>query len=285
MITVNAPAKVNMSLDITGKRADGYHLMRMINFTCDLADQLIFEKADELTLSCDNPDVPVGGENLIFKAAEVLKTKTGCRQGAAITLKKKIPMQAGLAGGSADCAAALKGLNSLWRLNLSEEELAEIGIELGADVPYCLDNRPALVEGIGEIITLIDPFPDYYLVIVKPDINVPTPEAFKAFDCQEKAFHPDIDALLSAISRKQSGDIAKFSGNAFEPIVFKKYPKIKSVKEKLEKAGAAFALMSGSGSTVVGYFESLEKAKTASGAFLAEQLCFMARIAKGKEVK
>lgn len=284
MMIVNAPAKVNMSLDITGKRSDGYHLMRMVNFTCDLADQLIFEEAEDLTLFCDDVNVPADGNNLILKAAKLLKAKTGCAKGAAITLKKSIPMQAGLAGGSADCAATLKGLNALWCLDLSDEELAKIGLELGADVPYCLDNRPALVEGIGEIISPIDPFPDYHLVIVKPNVNVSTPEAFRAFDCYENAQHPDIDALLSSISKRNSVDIAKFAGDVFEPVVFAKYPQIKAVKDKLTEFGAAFALMSGSGSTVVGYFEDKGKAKAASGAFTSAQLCIMTRIAKGKEV-
>ena len=284
MITVKAPAKVNMALDITGKRSDGYHLMRMVNFTCEPVDQLIFEEAEDITLSCDNADVPADGNNLILKAAKVLKTKTGCTRGAAITLKKRIPMQAGLAGGSADCAAALKGLNALWQLDLTDEKLAEIGLQLGADVPYCLDNRPALVEGIGEIITPIDPFPDYYLVIVKPDVSVSTPEAFNAFDHLDNVKHPDIDALLSAISQNRIADIARLSGNVFEPIVFALFPQIRAIKDKLTEAGADFALMSGSGSTVVGYFEEIKKAKAASGILMSDYYGFMTRVAKGKEV-
>ncbi len=284
MITVKAPAKVNMALDITGKRSDGYHLMRMVNFTCEPVDQLIFEEAEDITLSCDNADVPADGNNLILKAAKVLKTKTGCTRGAAITLKKRIPMQAGLAGGSADCAAALKGLNALWQLDLTDEKLAEIGLQLGADVPYCLDNRPALVEGIGEIITPIDLFPDYYLVIVKPDVSVSTPEAFNAFDHLDNVKHPDIDALLSAISQNRIADIARLSGNVFEPIVFALFPQIRAIKDKLTEAGADFALMSGSGSTVVGYFEDIKKAKAASGILMSDYYGFMTRVAKGKEV-
>ena len=221
---------------------------------------------------------------MILKAAKVLKTKTGCTRGAAITLKKRIPMQAGLAGGSADCAAALKGLNALWQLDLTDEKLAEIGLQLGADVPYCLDNRPALVEGIGEIITPIDPFPDYYLVIVKPDVSVSTPEAFHAFDHLDNVKHPDIDALLSAISQNRTADIARLSGNVFEPIVFALFPQIRAIKDKLTEAGADFALMSGSGSTVVGYFEDIKKAKAASGILMSDYYGFMTRVAKGKEV-
>lgn len=280
---VNAPAKVNMSLDITGKRSDGYHLLRMVNFTCDLADQLMFEEAEDLTLFCDDANVPAGENNLILKAANLLKSKTGCTKGAAITLKKRIPMQAGLAGGSADCAAALKGLNNLWQLHLSDAELASIGLELGADVPYCLDNRPALVEGIGEVITPLDPFPDFDLVIVKPEINVATPAAFQAYDRAENVLHPDIDGLLSAIAKDDLDETVRLAGDVFEPVVFSKYPQIKVVKDKLTKAGAAFALMSGSGSTVVGYFEDVDQAKIAADALMSDYLCFVTRIAKERK--
>ena len=283
MMTVHAPAKVNMALDITGKRADGYHLMRMVNFTCDVADTLTFEAADDLTLSCNDPAVPVGDGNLILKAAGALKSVTGFNGGARISLIKRIPMQAGLAGGSADCAAALKGLNQLWQLGLSRDDLANIGLQLGADVPYCLDNRPALVEGIGEIITPLDPFPDYHVVIVKPDINVSTPAAFDAFDRAKDVSHPDIDGLLSAIAGDARTDIAALAGDAFEPVIFRQYPSIQTVKEKLLAAGAAFALMSGSGSTVAGYFDDLEKAKAAANAFTSDDLCFVTRIVKERK--
>ena len=283
MMTVHAPAKVNMALDITGKRADGYHLMRMVNFTCDVADTLTFEAADDLTLSCNDPAVPVGDGNLILKAAGALKSVTGFNGGARISLIKRIPMQAGLAGGSADCAAALKGLNQLWQLGLSRDDLANIGLQLGADVPYCLDNRPALVEGIGEIITPLDPFPDYHVVIVKPDINVSTPAAFDAFDRAKNVSHPDIDGLLSAIAGDARADIAALAGDAFEPVIFRQYPAIQTVKEKLAAAGAAFALMSGSGSTVAGYFDDLEKAKAAANAFTSDDLCFVTRIVKERK--
>lgn len=266
-IFIEAPAKVNMALDVTGVREDGYHLMRMINFSVGLKDELIIRSSKDLVLTCSDPEIPTGSSNLIIRIAEKLKKTFGIEEGAEIDLKKSIPMQAGLAGGSADGAAALVGLNRLWNLGLEGEELYRFGAEVGADIPYCCFNRPALVEGIGEIITPIENFPKLFILGVKPPVDISTPEAFKRLDFHGDYPRPDIDGLLEALTRRDLDAVAEKAGNAFEVPIFDRYSEIGEIKNKMIEAGARFAVMSGSGSTIIGYFESADKAREAETFF------------------
>lgn len=264
---IKAPAKINLALDVTGRREDGYHLMRMINFSADLEDTLIIKPGAGLSLTCDTPGVPTDGSNLVIKAARCLQNACGVDRGASLQLQKKIPMQAGLAGGSADGAAALVGLNRFWKLGLSEAELLSLGAQIGADIPYCCVNRPALVEGIGEKVTPLQKFPSLYILGVKPSADISTPWAFSQLDRCSDRTHPDIGAVLKALEDGNDQALAAQAGNAFEQVVFPLYPGVKSIRDQMLKSGARFAVMSGSGSTMIGYFDSVEAAEAARDRF------------------
>lgn len=253
-LKVRAPAKVNIALDVIGRRPDGYHLMQMINHSTNLADVLSFKPAEELTLTCDEETVPLGPSNLIMKVAQGLKTRYGVKIGAAIHLEKRIPMQAGLAGGSADAAAAIKGLSTLWGLEMDIQEMLSFGVGIGADVPYCLLGGTALVEGIGEIITPLKPLPACTMVVVKPAADIATPWAFAQVDTAPSEYHPPVEQAVEVLESQGFEAACEWMGNSFEAVVFPLYPEIKILKEQMLDAGAALAVMSGSGSTVVGYF-------------------------------
>jgi 4-diphosphocytidyl-2-C-methyl-D-erythritol kinase len=268
MIREQAPAKVNLSLHITGVREDGYHLMHMVNYAVPaLSDTLYFEPAPELIFACADPGVPAGKDNLVYRTMALLKKTCGVACGAKVTLEKHIPMQAGLAGGSADAAAVIRGLNRLWQLDLPEARQIELAAAVGADVPYCLVSRPAVVTGIGEKIEVLGDFPDFALLGVKPRANISTPEAFRRMD-QIQAPRPyDDSALRRALSQKDLEGLSRCCRNDFEKVVYKAYPEVKHIGEKLCGAGAWMARMSGSGSTVIGYFKTLEQAEKAAAAF------------------
>ena len=276
---VLAPAKVNIALDVVGRRPDGYHLMKMINHSTNLADRLAFKYSEDLSLTCDHPDVPLGESNLILKAARKLKNCYQVEQGARIHLEKRIPMQAGLAGGSADAAAAIKGLNELWNLKMSMKEMQDFGVTIGADVPYCLVGGTALVEGIGEIITPLKPLPDCILVIAKPPVDISTPWAFNQVDTAETEFHPPIDHLIDLFEEDAVDEALKWVGNSFEPVVFSVYPEIENLKDQMKQLGAELSIMSGSGSTIVGYFNDIKRAENAADILNNKNIsAFLARI-------
>ena len=176
-LTVPAPAKLNLSLDIVGVREDGYHLLRMIMQTIDLCDQIVLERADEISLTCNLPELPCDERNLAVRAAHAFFERTGLPGGVRMTLDKNIPHGAGMGGGSADAAAVLKGLNELCGTDLSQQELCEIGLRLGADVPFCIVGGTQLAEGVGERLTPLPPLPDCFLLVAKPEQGVSTPEA------------------------------------------------------------------------------------------------------------
>lgn len=267
-IKIKAPAKVNIALDVLGVREDGYHEMRMINHTVALADELHFSLEDTgIVLSCSDPKIPVDAGNIVWRVAECLKTQFGVEAGVAIAIDKHIPSEAGLAGGSADGAAALLGLNRLWGLGLSLRELCAIGAKIGADIPYCCFKGTALVTGIGEIITPLKPLNRLSVVLVKPDIDIATPWAFRQLDAGKNTRHPDIDGVISAIELEDYDALRVCSGNAFETAVFEIYPEIRDIKEKMYDCGAVFSVMSGSGSTVIGYFEAEAAARRACTTF------------------
>lgn len=266
-----ARAKINLSLDVTGKREDGYHLVRMIMQTLDLCDDLAFENDEEgegITLVTDsgilNKEQSEGSDNLIIKAARALEKETGKTFDVVISLTKRIPIAAGLAGGSSDAAATLRGLNRLFDLKLSMDELRAIGLILGADVPFCVEGGLCLCEGIGEVLTPLNNLPSYPTVICKPNLFVSTPSVYKAYDNLEAPFHPDVDAMLKAISEYDATAIPDLLGNGLETVTAGVHPIIKEIEMSMLKTRALNAVMSGSGPTVFGLYNSVQEADAAA---------------------
>ena len=262
-ITRKAYAKINLGLDVTGKRQDGYHLVRMIMQNIDLFDTLTFKKNEtgEINLTASSDKIPTDGRNLICKVANQLKELYGVKEGADIHLEKRIPAAAGMAGGSTDAAATYHALNELWDLGLDIEEMCRLGVKLGADIPYCIKGGTALAEGIGEELTILkDPAP-FHLVIAKPAIDVSTGWVYTELDSCENVEHPDIDGIRNSL---ESGDVQGMCdriGNVLEQVTTGKYPVIKDIEKVLKDAGATGAFMTGSGPTVFGVFMEESKAK------------------------
>ncbi|MCR5147487.1 MAG: 4-(cytidine 5'-diphospho)-2-C-methyl-D-erythritol kinase [Eubacterium sp.] len=304
MIEKKAFGKVNLGLDIIGQREDGYHLVRMIMQSVDIFDILTFEripsqspdeqtdkreterKKPEIIITATNdPTLSLGEDNLIYKACRVLLDRFGIREGVKVTLTKNIPIAAGMAGGSSDCAAALKGINELFDLGLSEEELRDIGVTLGADVPYCIMGGTALSEGIGEKLTRLPDIPEVVFLIAKPEFGISTKEAYGAFDSIPSAevIHPDINGMTEAVKAGDISGITKRLGNVLEQASIPSHPSIEEIKNLMKENGAENALMSGSGPTVFGIFKDSETSWKALDVLresgLASEL-FVAGIAK-----
>ncbi|MDF2871018.1 MAG: 4-diphosphocytidyl-2C-methyl-D-erythritol kinase [Anaerocolumna sp.] len=272
-IKLKAYAKINLGLDVVRKREDGYHEVRMIMQTIGLYDKVSILRTNNtsITVKTNLPYLPTDENNLVYKAAALIKKNYNINQGVHIILDKKIPVAAGLAGGSSDAAAVLYGLNRLFHLNLSKEELSELGLQLGADVPYCLLRGTALSEGIGEILTPISPFPSCHILIVKPGINVSTKHVYEHLKLDEHTHHPNIDAILTAISNRDLKCAVSHFGNVLESVTINEYPVIGQIKEELTAFGAIVSMMSGSGPTVFGLFDSREKAEKAFFQLKAEK--------------
>ena len=276
-VTKKAYAKVNLGLDIVGLRGDGYHLVKMIMQTIDLFDVLTFQPAErpgiflkisEKSTIPDVADVPTDGRNLIVKAAGRILEKTGIPEaGVEILLEKHIPMAAGMAGGSTDCAAALRGVAELMELDLGEKELAEIGVSLGADVPYCLMGGTALSEGIGEVLTPLPPLPPCGFLIVKPEFGASTKEVYGAYDrlMPEEIRHPDIDGMTEALKQGDLSGVAARLGNVLEPVTVAMHPQIRTIEDLIRRSGVKDTIMTGSGPTVFGILpETIKDAEHAA---------------------
>ncbi|MCM1146203.1 MAG: 4-(cytidine 5'-diphospho)-2-C-methyl-D-erythritol kinase [Lachnoclostridium sp.] len=265
-IQKKAYAKINLGLDVLRKRADGYHEVRMIMQTIDIYDTLTFtmKKEPGIFLKTDKEELSAGTDNLIYKAAASLMKEAGITKGVEITLQKRIPIAAGMAGGSTDAAATLTGLNELFALGFSLEKLQKIGVALGADIPYCLMGGCALSEGIGEVLTKLPPPPKCVLVIAKPDINVSTKFVYENLHVESLSFHPDIDGMAGAIKDGNLKGITDRLGNVLETVTVREYPVIDEIKKMMKNAGAENALMSGSGPTVFGIFTKEESAGRAA---------------------
>lgn len=283
-VMVKAKAKVNLSLDVTGIRQDGYHEMKMINHSIDLDDVLTFESCDDgIILTSNENTIPLDERNLVIKAALKLQCQFDVKQGVKIHLEKRIPAQAGLAGGSSDAAATLKGLNTLWQLGLSQSELLAIGVTIGADVPYCLVGGTALVEGIGEKITPLKDLRKMAVLVVKPDIDIATPWAFKKLDGATIAKHPDIAAIITLLEDDDYDGLKANLGNVFEAIAFADYPEIEAIKKEMLERGALAAIMTGSGSTVIGYYRDQQLAEKSWQQFKEKyRMCFLSKIAESE---
>lgn len=266
--TQRAYAKINIGLDVLRRRADGYHEVKMIMQTVDIYDELVLERRKEpgIELRMDNSDLPSGGDNLICRAADLLFREKKITEGVNISLTKRIPIAAGMAGGSADAAAALRGLNELFDMGYSLKELQALGVGLGADIPYCLAGGTMLSEGIGEILTPLPAPPAAHLVIAKPDINVSTAFVYGNLHADRLAWHPDIDGMIAALQKGDLDGITDRLGNVLETVTVKAHPVIEQIKELLRKQGAENALMSGSGPTVFGIFKEKETAARAAEA-------------------
>lgn len=270
-IEVRAYAKINLTLDVTGERPNGYHEVRMIMQNIGLYDKLVIKQIvkNEIILSTGQAPIPVGEDNLIYKACKAFFAATGIKSGVFIEIDKRIPVAAGMAGGSADAAATLQGLNELFNTGLTTEQLCEIGVKLGADVPFCIMGGTVLSEGIGEILTPLKPAPDCHLLIVKPPVGISTKFVYDELAPSSELNHPDTDAMIEAINAGSIKDMAANLGNVLESVTIKEMPFIDDIKKEMIELGALGSLMSGSGTTVFGIFDSKTKAEAAFYKFKA----------------
>lgn len=250
-IIEKAPAKINLGLDALYKRQDGYHELEMVMASVDLADRLTFETINEnkIIIDTNNSFLPLDRRNHVYQAAELLKRTYQQSKGIKIHIEKRIPVAAGLAGGSSDCAATLRGLNRLWELNLSNDRLAELGCQIGSDVPYCIEGGTAFVTGRGEKIEMLPAMPQCWVVLVKPKMSVSTSSIFSSLSFNS-IDHPDINGLKQAIVLNDYAMMTQKIGNALEGVTIKRHPIIQQIKDRMVKYGADAALMSGSGPTV-----------------------------------
>lgn len=255
-IRLKARAKINLGLDVLGKRPDGYHEVRMVMQTIGIYDRMILTKIpeDDIRITSNLAFLPVNENNLIYRAIRLLKEEYNFSGGVSVDLNKFIPVAAGMAGGSTDAASALFGVNKLFGLNLSMGRLMELGVKLGADVPYCVMRGTALAEGIGEKLTRITPVPHMWILIAKPPINVSTRLVYEKLDMGGVEHHPDIDEIIRAIEAQDVVRIAKSMGNVLESVTVPLYPVIETIKQDMIEHGAINAIMSGSGPTVFGIF-------------------------------
>lgn len=263
-IVIKAMAKVNLGLDVLRRRENGYHDVKMVMQTVNLYDTLTLSKIDEgIVITTNTGELPLNEDNLIYKAAKLLLEYVDKKAGVSIHLDKQIPIAAGMAGGSTDAASTLVGINELYNLNLIKEELAEVGVKIGADVPYCIYGGTYLSEGIGEVLTKLPDAPDCYVVIAKPGIGVSTKYVYENLHIETVEKHPDIDGMIDAIKTGSLDGVTEKMENVLETVTIKRYPEIETMKKCLLENGAENALMSGSGPTVFGIFKEEKIAKQA----------------------
>lgn len=255
---VKAYGKVNISLDVVGKREDGYHLLRMIMQTVDIYDELFFERCEDgIHISCNKVFVPTDKRNLVYKAIELFKDTYGIDGGVKVHIVKNIPVEAGMAGGSTDAAAALRAMRDLYKPEVCDEELMKLGVKIGADVPYCILGGTALCEGIGEVITPLKLFKDKILVVVKPKFGVSTVGTYKAFDINSIKAHPNTEKLIEAMEKENVSYVAENMMNLLELVTIKNHSEIQTIKDFMKNNGSMGSMMSGSGPTVFGFFEDM----------------------------
>ncbi|MBO4903179.1 MAG: 4-(cytidine 5'-diphospho)-2-C-methyl-D-erythritol kinase [Lachnospiraceae bacterium] len=277
-ISLKALGKINLALDVTGRRENGYHDVRMIMQSVQVYDRLTVTKTHEsgIRVTTNRPYLPTDENNLVYKAAKLLTDEFGITEGLHIDLKKFLPVAAGMAGGSSDAAAILYGLNRMFRLGLGMEELMKRGVTIGADIPFCIMRGTVLAEGIGEILTPLKSAPQCHVLIAKPGVNVSTGYVYEQLDKQPVTDHPDIDGMLHAIKQEDLAGMAGKLGNVLENITKTEYPLIGQIESIMLENGALGAAMSGSGPTVFGLYEE-EKAALAAydklkGMHLAKQI-------------
>ena len=266
-LELKAYGKINLGLDVVRRREDGYHEVRMIMQTVRVYDAIELNRTEEegIRLSTNLYYLPDNENNLGYRAAKLLMDEFGIRDGVEIKMKKFIPVAAGMAGGSSDAAAVLFGVNKMFGLGLSKQELMERGVRLGADVPYCIMRGTALSEGIGEILTPLPPMPQCRVLIAKPAVSVSTKHVYESLNLPSLGAeaHPDIDAMRAAIEKKDLSGVVSQLGNVLETVTIPENPVIQTLKDKMMEMGADGSLMSGSGPTVFGLFTNQTAAQAA----------------------
>lgn len=264
-ISVKALAKINLGLDVLRRREDGYHEVKMVMQTIHLFDRLEIKRTANrgIHIETNLSFLPTNENNLVFQAARLLIEEFGISEGICVELQKHIPVAAGMAGGSTDAAAVLYGMNRMFDLGLTKEELMLRGLKIGADVPYCLMRGTALAEGIGEKLTALPPMVKCPVLIAKPQVNVSTKYVYENLQLNDASKHPDIDSLIHEIRQKNLKKIAAGIGNILETVTIKEYPVIDQIKRNMMENGALNAMMSGSGPTVFGLFDSEDAAARA----------------------
>lgn len=258
-IDLKSRAKVNLSIDVLGKREDGYHLVEMIMQTIDLYDKLKITEIEEnsILIKSNSLDIPLNEDNIMYKAVNLLKNQFNMEKGIEISIEKNIPVAAGMAGGSSNAAAVLVGLNKLWNLGLSENELKHIGLKLGADVPFCITGGSALAEGIGEKLTNIKGLPeDLNILICKPNIFVSTKEVYQSLNMDKVKRRPQNKELIDALQKEDVKFISENMVNVLEEVTSLKYSEIGQIEDIMIKNKALGSMMSGSGPTVFGLFDN-----------------------------
>lgn len=265
-IELKALGKINLGLDVLGKRENGYHDVRMVMQTVYLYDQVKIKKRKKSGIGLDTNlyYLPVNENNLAYRAAKLLKDEFNIEEGISIHLEKHIPVAAGMAGGSADAAAVLFGMNRVFELGLTQQELMDRGVTLGADVPYCIMRGTVLAEGIGEVLTPLAPMPRCFILLAKPPLAVSTKLVYEKLDSREIEKHPDIDGIIRGLKEQSLSKITDSMGNVLEHVTIEEYPVIEEIKNTMKEAGARNAMMSGSGPTVFGIFDDKNRARMAA---------------------
>lgn len=262
-LCLRALAKINLSLDVLGKREDGYHEVRMVMQTLNIFDKLNIRVTEEpgIRIRTNLSYLPVNENNLVYKAAKMMMDEFEIPEGLDIDLYKYIPVAAGMAGGSSDAAAVIFAMNKLFHLGLPLQHMMERGVKIGADVPYCLMRGTALAEGIGERLTRLPSCPQCFVLIAKPPVNVSTKFVYGNLKADEISYHPDVDGLIEAMASGDLYGMASRMGNVLESVTIPAYPVIEQIKQFMMERGAAGAMMSGSGPTVFGLYSDLAAAK------------------------
>lgn len=271
-IILRAKAKINLTLDVVGKRENGYHDLRMIMQTINLYDTIKVKKTKTPGIRIENnlAWLPTDEKNIAYKAAQLFLTETGIKSGIYISIFKRIPVAAGLAGGSSNAAAVLIGLNKIFETELTKKQLMEMGLKLGADVPFCILRGTALAEGIGEELTALPSLPYTHVLLAKPNVSVSTASVYKGLDINNIQNHPDTDEVVEAIKAGNRNFVIHNMKNVLEEVTIKMHPQIQAIKEDMLKQGAIGTMMSGSGPTVFGIFETREACVQAADYFKQE---------------
>jgi 4-diphosphocytidyl-2-C-methyl-D-erythritol kinase len=261
---IKAYGKINIALEVVGKREDGYHLLRMIMQNIDLYDliELNEKRSNDITIECNKPYVPKDDRNLAYKAARLFMDTYKINRGIHIDIIKNIPVAAGLAGGSTNAAAVLKALNEMFDVGASEQDLMDLGVKLGADIPYCIKGGTCLCEGIGEKISELKSFKDKILVLVKPPFGVSTKDVYGAIDINKIFKKVLVNELIEAIEKDDLLFVAQNMKNHLENVTLRRHPLIIKIKEDMIKMGSIGSMMSGSGPTVFGFFDDMLKAQS-----------------------
>ena len=270
-IELKSRAKINLSIDVLGKREDGYHLVEMIMQTIDLFDKIkIFSlKEDTIIIESNSLDIPLDSTNIVYKAADLIKKQYNIKEGVKIIIEKNIPIAAGMAGGSSNAAAVLVGLNQLWQLKLSENKLKELGLKLGADVPFCIGGQTALAENIGEKLTKIDGLSEnIFILVCKPELFVSTKEIYEEIDSKIIEKRPNNKLLIQLLKENKIQQIADNMYNVLEEVTRERYPVIEEIEKIMMENDALGSMMSGSGPTVFGLYINREDAENCKNKLL-----------------